>query len=175
MVGRMQSEKDYGTYFDAIRLIAKNESNCRFIALGQGDQRESLLKQAGSLVESGVLIFPEPSLEVLPYLKKAHVGVLMTAKGIHEGISNAIMEYMACGLAVICSEGGGNSELVLNNETGYLIPVGDAVALADRLLHLRNDPQALERLGQAGRQRLLDNFSVGKMVQATLQIYEEIL
>lgn len=174
MVGRMHPEKDYETFIDAIRLIAKNEVNCRFIALGQGDLREALLKQAGSLVESGILIFPEPTLEVLPYVKKAHVGVLMTAKGIHEGISNAIMEYMACGLPVICSEGGGNSELVVNNETGYLIPVRDTNALVDRLLHLRNCPQVAERLGKAGRQRLLDNFSVGKMVQAILQIYAEL-
>ncbi len=176
MVGRMQPEKDYETFIGAIRLITKKDANWRFIALGSGILRKSLLKQANDLVKSGMLIFPEPTLEVLPYVKKANVGVLMTAQGIHEeGISNAIMEYMACGLPVVCSESGGNRELVINEQTGFIIEPNKPDVLAEKLLWLKEHPGIAQAIGQAGRERIKREFTVEKMVANTLAVYGEML
>jgi glycosyltransferase involved in cell wall biosynthesis len=176
MVAQMHPAKDYKTFFDAIRLITKKEVGWKFIALGLGVFRESLLKQAADLVNSGVLIFPEPTLEVLPYVKKANVGVLMTKKGVHkEGISNAIMEYMACGLPVVCSESGGNRELVIDEKTGFIIEPNSPDVLVEKLMWLKRHSGIAHAMGQAGKERIKLEFTVEKMVANTLAVYSEML
>jgi len=177
MTGIMEKRKDYVTFLEAARQMYENgERNWRFVAIGNGPDRAKLMADASDLIDVGQVEFPEPGLEVLPLVNQAHIGVLMSHATYHaEGCSNSIMEYMACGLPVVCNNMGGNSELVVDGETGYIIPADDAVALADRLLYLRNNPQVAGRLGKAGKQRLLSQFTVDKMVHATLRIYEEAL
>ena len=177
MTGRMVPEKDYRTFISAARsLIMSNESGWRFIAIGDGPDRIALMNEARSLIDSGIMIFPEPVLEVLELVNNAQVGVLMSQPILHaEGISNSIMEYMACGIPVICADSGGNRELVVDGKTGFIIPPSDIQALAERLLYIREHPEEGRCMGEAGKQRLLENFSVEKMVDKTLQIYAEVL
>jgi glycosyltransferase involved in cell wall biosynthesis len=92
-----------------------------------------------------------------------------------EGVSNAIMEYMACGLPVVCSESGGNRELVLDPQTGFVIPPADPGAHASRLVYLRDDSAAARKMGMAGRERLCSAFSVESMVGETLKVYAEAM
>jgi glycosyltransferase involved in cell wall biosynthesis len=82
---------------------------------------------------------------------------------------------MAAGLPVVCGDGGGNPEVVLNDVTGYIIPQGDVDALIDRLRHLRHHPDARERMGAAGRERILTEFSVETMVERMLAVYAEAM
>lgn len=176
MVGRMHPMKDYDTFFEAARIIVQKQKGFHFIAMGDGPLREKLIRINDDLVRMRMLSFPKSTSEVIPYLKKAHVGVLMTNhKVIEEGISNAIMEYMACGLPVVCSEGGGNHELVINGNTGFLVPPGDAHILADRLEWLMNHPIEAEGMGNEGRRRIEEKFSVDRMILETLAIYHEVL
>ncbi len=100
----------------------------------------------------------------------------MTNEALHrEGCSNAIMEYMSCGLPVVCSVGGGNPELVLDGETGHLVPWGEAAALAEALSFLADHPETARRFGEAGRRRVLADFSVERLVTETESVYREAL
>ena len=63
---------------------------------GRGEESEKLMKLAKDLVASGVVDIPQAGLEVLPYLREANIGVLLSAPCHKEGLSNSIMEYMAC-------------------------------------------------------------------------------
>jgi glycosyltransferase involved in cell wall biosynthesis len=131
---------------------------------------------AQDLVDSGIVQFPEPRLEVIDLLAQSDVGVLMTNPLIWaEGISNSIMEYMACGLPVVCADSGGNREIVLDGQTGFIIPPRDARALADRLIFLYEHPEQAAQMGAAGKHRILTCFSVEKMIEQTLAIYREVL
>jgi glycosyltransferase involved in cell wall biosynthesis len=177
MTGRMVREKDYLTFLNAARwLINKDEQAWKFVAIGSGPDRAELMASVRDLIDAGLVEFPESGLEVLPLVNQCHIGVLMSHPTHHaEGCANSILEYMACGLPVVCVNTGGNSELVAEGETGYLISPGDPLALVDRLLRLGTIPKDAERLGQAGRQRLLAHFSVETMIQATLRVYAEVL
>jgi glycosyltransferase involved in cell wall biosynthesis len=107
-------------------------------------------------------------------VREADVGVLMSDEVVHrEGCSNAIMEFMACALPVVCSSGGGNPELVVHGETGYLVPGGDTVALAARLRALDEQPELALRLGGAGRQRLRERFTLERMIAGIDAAYRE--
>ncbi|HET6494205.1 MAG TPA: glycosyltransferase family 4 protein, partial [Thermoleophilia bacterium] len=123
-----------------------------------------------------VIAFVDPGLEVLPLVREADVGVLMSNEAQHrEGCSNAIMEYMACGLPVVCSAGGGNPELVVEGETGFLVPAADGAALAGRLRELAADGALARRLGDAGRARLARDFTIARLVRSLERVYWEAL
>lgn len=177
MAARMHPMKDYDLFIQAARILAKNEQRAwQFLAIGDGPQRKTLVESTADLVARNVLSFLCEEMEVLPYVRQANVGVLLTAPEVHEeGCSNSIMEYMACGLPVVCSDSGGNRELVLEGVTGFIVPPKDVNALVEKLLWLRAHPQEAKVMGTAARQRLLKEYSVEKLVEKTLSVYAELL
>ena len=99
-----------------------------------------------------------------------NIGVLTT---ITEGISNAIMEFMALGKPVIASEGGGTKELIVNNQTGYLIPYKSPKKLENKIILLLNNKTKREEFGKRGKKRIESEFSIKKMLKKFLIIYNE--
>jgi glycosyltransferase involved in cell wall biosynthesis len=143
------------------------------LALGDGPNREALIERATDLVSAGVLEFPRPRLEVLPIVAESDVGILLTDPRVAmEGCSNSIMEYMACGLPVVCTDCGGNPELVVEGQTGYLVPPSDASAVSAALQQLRAGSERGRAMGEAGRRRQLEMLSVPAMVQGWVSAYE---
>ncbi len=177
MTGRMVAHKDFATVVAAAaELDAGEPGRWRFVLLGDGPERARLVELAGDLVARGVVAFVDPGLEVLPLVGEAQVGVLMSNEAQHrEGCSNAIMEYMACGLPVVCSAGGGNPELVVDGETGFLVPAADGAGLAGRLRELAVDRALALRLGEAGRARLTQRFTVPRLIHGLERVYWEAL
>jgi glycosyltransferase involved in cell wall biosynthesis len=177
MVGRMVSHKDFPAVIAAARdLEARQPGRWRFLLLGSGPLLPSLRAAAADLTATGVVSFIDPGLEVLPIVAAADIGVLMANEAEHrEGCSNAIMEYMSCGLPVVCSSGGGNPELVVDGVTGSLVPWGDWRALADALAFLAEHPQKAREFGEAGRRRIIEEFGVARMIRAMEIVYREAL
>jgi glycosyltransferase involved in cell wall biosynthesis len=176
MTARMTRVKQFDLVIEAARRLADDAGAWRFLLVGSGPDRERLVGLAGDLVERGVMAFPHSGMEVMSLLSRADVGVLMTdPTRAREGLSNSILEYMAAGLPVVCGDGGGNPEVVLNDVTGYIIPQGDLDALVDRLRHLRRHPETRESMGAAGRERILTEFAVETMVERMLAVYAEAL
>jgi glycosyltransferase involved in cell wall biosynthesis len=177
MAARMDPAKDFGSFIDAARrLVGAEGPDWRFLAIGQGPSRAPLMAAAHDLLQAGIVEFPDAGLDVLPFVLQAHAGVLMSNPALHaEGCSNAIMEYMACALPVVCSESGGNREVVLHGQTGFVVPPGDSCALAERLSYLRRAAAVARQMGLAGRERLRAAFSAELMVSETLEVYAEAM
>jgi len=176
MIGRMEPERDFRVVIAAARMLQKEAPSCRFVLVGDGTERAELLREAADLIGSGIVAFPAADIEVLGYVRDADVGVLMTdPKWAQEGCSNAIMEYMACGLPVVCAESGGNRELVEDGKTGFVIAPADPRALAQQIAYLRDHEAERRAMGAAGRQRIVESFSLQRMVDGFLRVYEEAL
>ena len=177
MSGRMVAHKDFATVIAAAaELDAEQPGRWRFLLLGDGPERPRLEALAGELVARDVVALVDPGLEVLPLVREADIGVLMSNEALHtEGCPNAIMEYMACRLPVVCSAGGGNPELVLHGETGFLVPWSDREALVGRLRALALDRELARRMGEAGRARLARDFTVARLVGSLERVYWEAL
>jgi len=109
----------------------------------------------------------EPS-DTIRFLAGCDISVLPS---LTEGLSNSILESMAAGLPVVATKVGGNPELVIDGETGYLVPPADPEAMADALLRLIRDPQLRREFGRRGRERVKEHFSLQVMVQK----YEDVL
>ena len=92
-----------------------------------------------------------------------------------EGISNTVMEAMALGLPVIATAVGGTPEVVDEGITGYLVGAGDTAAVAEILGRLLTDPGGCLRMGEWGRRRIGENFSVERMVRAYADLYRELI
>jgi glycosyltransferase involved in cell wall biosynthesis len=143
------------------------------VFVGQGDDRPALERQGASLVAAGRLRFVDAGLEVLDEVRKADVGVLLTNAAVHaEGCSNSLLEYMACALPVVCTDSGGNREVVEDGGTGFVVPPGEPQAVARQLRRLRDDVALCRRLGERGRARLESDFTVRRMVERWTGIYE---
>jgi glycosyltransferase involved in cell wall biosynthesis len=110
--------------------------------------------------------------DVRPWLVNSRIGVLTS---LSEGCSNAILEYMNASLPVVASAVGGNGELVIDGETGLLYPAPNARALADKLLFLLDHPQEAAKMGQAGRRRVVTEFSRQRMIANYQGYYENLL
>ncbi|HVX59565.1 MAG TPA: glycosyltransferase, partial [Pirellulales bacterium] len=93
----------------------------------------------------------------------------------YEGLPNVIMEAMAAGVPVVATDISGNRDLVVPGETGYLVPVGGRAAFAKETNRILDDDALAGQLGEAGRQRVLSEFTVEKMIERHGALYRELL
>jgi glycosyltransferase involved in cell wall biosynthesis len=142
------------------------------LVIGDGPQRwrlERYCEQVGNSNMCHLIGERHDVPRILP-----HLYALWLASA-YEGQSNAIMEAMAAGLPVIASDIAGNRDLVVPNETGFLVAVGDKAGFARKMQTLLNDPELAARFGAAGKERMLREFSIGQMIERHEVLYRGML
>jgi len=92
-----------------------------------------------------------------------------------EGLSNALLEAMACGLPCVATDVGGNSQVVADGENGFLVPSEQPQLLAEKLVQLLQDAALRKRMGQCSRQIVQDRYTVQHMVERLAGLYDELL
>ena len=175
-VGRMQAVKAQTllahAFVNALRQAPDLRSTLRLVLAGEGPLRADC---AAILRDGGVADlawFAGERSDVPDVMRGLDCFVLPS---LAEGISNTILEAMASGLPVVATAVGGNADLVAHGRTGEIVPVGDAGVMAGALLSLaRNRPLATQQ-GRAGRQSVLERFSLDAMVDAYSKIYSRLL
>lgn len=175
MVAEFSNKKDHNTFIEAAQNILLQRNDVSFIMVGDGDNmktcRDNVLPRFRSKIK-----FLGKKKKVEEIVNLFSVGVLSTNASVHgEGISNSIMEYMALGKPVIATDCGGNRELVVANETGFLVSPRNAEKLATMITQLLDDSVIATRFGEAGRHRLIQEFSLEKMTQTYLDLYRSLL
>lgn len=103
------------------------------------------------------------------------VSVFVHASRLGEGMPNAVLEAMACGIPVVATDVGGTAEAVVDGETGYLVASGDVSAIREGVRRLLADPEAAKAMGEAGRARVKTRFGVSRMVSEYEALYEEVV
>jgi glycosyltransferase involved in cell wall biosynthesis len=124
-------------------------------------------------VRSQVTFHKDVSIEELLNLYR-HASLYVVSSD-EEGLGLTILEAMACGRPVVSTQCGGPSTTVVEGETGYLVPVGDASALATAMRDVLSDPETANRMGQRGRARVERHFSAAATGQRFLDVYDQLL
>jgi glycosyltransferase involved in cell wall biosynthesis len=170
MIAEFRPDKDFKTFLLAARNLLNSRQDVRFVTVGDGETLEAmkaLVSDAGDRVQ-----FLGRRKDIEKITSSFSIGVLAT---FTEGISNSIMEYMVMAKPVVVTDCDGSRELVREGETGFLVPPGDYVSLAERIGFLLDNPDEARRMGQAGRRHIEQNFSLKTMVDRTVDIYEYAL
>ena len=173
MVASFSLLKDYGTYIKAAQQVLNKNSDITFLCVGAGDDRSYR-----KLVEpefSNKIRFLGLQQNVESIMNICDVGVLMTNPDLHgEGISNAIMEFMALAKPVIATDGGGTGELIKDGETGFLVKPKSPEELASKIEYLLDNDEIASNMGEKGNERIKQEFSMKKMVNSFVGLYETI-
>jgi glycosyltransferase involved in cell wall biosynthesis len=139
-------------------------SGLKLLFVGDGPYRRHL--------EGRGAILAGPRRDISEILAASDIVALPSRFG--EGCPNALLEAMAAGKPVVAARTGGIPELVVDGQTGVLVPREDSDALRDALLHLAADPALRAALGAAGRERVAREFPVSRLVQSYETLYSEL-
>lgn len=169
-VGRLDAVKDQSTLLSAVRLVVDRSPAFQLDIVGDGPSRSYLEAQQRALGLTGHVHFQGYQAQVRPFLAAAGVFVLSS---VSEGVSIALLEAMASGLPAVATDVGGNREVVVPGETGYLVPAGSPEALAEALLRIQADRTAFERMGRAARRRVEVAFNLSAVIAQYEELYLE--
>lgn len=172
MIARMFPVKGHATFLQAAALINRAMPEVRFALVGDGPLRGHLEDLSRELGLGAKVTFFGEQRDVGAYLSALDIAALTSN---NEGCSNFLLEAMALGKPVVATDAGGNRELVRHGETGFLIPPGDAEALAKAIITLLQHPEIASSMGQRGKERAIAQFSLERMVHEYEILYEETL
>jgi colanic acid/amylovoran biosynthesis glycosyltransferase len=176
-VGRLITKKGLANLIQACRLLREQGKSFRCEIIGEGPLEQELLEQIAQLNLQGCVELPgpKPQHEISERLAAARLFVLPSVVDPDGGMDNlptVIMEAMAAGLPVVSTSIGGIPEMVIQNETGFLVPPGDAATLASAIGRLFDDIGLARRLGARGFQRAKELFSIDNNVRSLLALLE---
>ena len=173
-LGRLVSQKKYDIAIQTIahlKTILNKDYNIFYKIVGQGPQENAILDAINKygLQKDIELIKDAPDIYAL-----LEASDIYLCTSFFEGISNAIMEAMNCGLPIVATDVGDNSRLIMDNTSGYLVPVNDYEALANKLNELIESPIMRKKMGVAGHIHLAKNFGYKAYQKKYLDLIENI-
>jgi glycosyltransferase involved in cell wall biosynthesis len=168
VVARLTAQKAHHVLLQAFADLRTTHPRARLVVVGSGPREQELRDLATGLGVADGVRFTGLRRDVADLRPAFDVACLSS---VHEGVPVAVLEAMAAGTPVVATDCGALRDLVGDGEHGYLVPVGDAGALADRLRALADDPALRRRLGAAARGRVSDRFRL----EHTARGYEALL
>ncbi|MEB3830097.1 glycosyltransferase family 4 protein [Phormidium sp. CCY1219] len=173
-VSRLLHQKGVHVLLDAFAKCLEQHPQASLVIVGDGPYRTKLEEQARTL---GIA----EQTHFLGYVHQPRLSAVVSEFDIFafptfgEGFGLVLLEAMAVSKPVVASNVMAIPEIVIDGKTGLLVPPDNADALAQALLKLIENPSLCQQFGIAGRQRLEQEFTVERMVQKTIAVYEEVL
>jgi glycosyltransferase involved in cell wall biosynthesis len=171
-VARLSPEKRHDVLLAAVRRLLDSGLALDLTVVGDGPTRPALEKQIADLRLEGAVRLLGMRDDVAELLREAD---LFTMPSATEGMPITVIEAMACGLPIVATAVGGFLELVKDGENGFLVPVGDADALAQALARLIRDRDLLRRIGAANRRVAEEKFDIADTVRNYEELYLRLL
>ena len=168
-VGRFAYPKDYATLVEALAGV---RADYHAVLVGEGPARGGVVADVRSRGLARRIELPGARRDVPELLAGADLFVLSSRS---EGLPVSVLEAMAARLPVVATDVGGTAELVVEGETGFLVPPADPEALADAVEQLLRNPELRDRLGAAARRRAERLFDAPRFREAHLRLYRREL
>jgi glycosyltransferase involved in cell wall biosynthesis len=174
-VGRIMPEKDLETWLRTAALVVHEYPHARFVLVGEGKDNSYLGQLKRLAVDLGIAertYFSGYRSDLIPVYASFDLFVLSS---LREGLPNSILEAMAMGLPVVTTDVAGAKELVVNGETGFVVPQQDVEGLASAILSILGENHRRLCMGRAGRRRVESEFSFSHRLRHVEDLYEQIL
>lgn len=173
---RLLKDKGIREFVEAAKLLRSRNVRARFWVIGSPDPHNpaSVIEQeVMAWREEGIVEFLGYRTDIPQLFSQSNLVVLPSYYG--EGLPKVLIEAAACGRAVVTTDHPGCRDAIEPEKSGLLVPVRDAVALADAIQKLLEEPDLRQRLGRAGRALAEREFSIKKVADAHLEIYRQVL
>lgn len=171
-VARLVPDKDHDTLIAAFSQVSAAFPEAELWLLGDGPRLAAIEALAARTLPPGRVRFWPGQPDIRPLL---HQACLLVLSSRYEALPNVVLEAMAAGLPVAATRVGGLPELVVPGRTGWLVPPGDAPALAAAMSQALGDADAREALGRTGREIAVADFSLEAMTRRYEQVLSSLL
>lgn len=165
--GRLEPEKRVDHLLELWPAVRRSNADATLLILGVGSEAERLQRQAGPGVR-----FLGRIGDVAPYLRASDIFVLPSYT---EGLSNALLEAMACGLAVIATEVGGATDVIAHQENGWLVPPDQPAELQTAVEILLGTPDTGRQMGKRAREKMARDFALPTIAGRLRHLYDQVL
>ena len=173
-VGRLVWKKGFEYTLQAVKCLVEQGISCEYHIVGDGDLKDAIAFTCRDLGLEHVvkLLGPKSWSEVKIQFEWGDVFLLGS---VTEGFSNAALEAQAMSVPVVCTDAEGLAENISNEETGFIVPRRDWHSMADKLALLARDPKLRIRMGEAGRQQIMEKFLVPDQLENFDRFYRHVL
>jgi len=172
-LGRLHHEKGPDVLVSALEVLHRlAPGGWRMLIVGEGPERAALTDRIAALHLREMVILPGGRRRVEPWLNAADI---MVSPSREEGMPVAVLEAMIHGKAVVATAVGGTPEVVTDTVTGLLVDPENPEGLAAAMLRLLSEPETRRAMGERGRARAHDSFTVEQMAERTLREYDSIM
>ena len=177
LVGRLQPLKGQKELLQALPRVLQALPGTRLLLVGEAfayesEYAEALRRLTGELGLAEAVVFTGQRRDVPEVLSACDIVV---SASWHEAFGRTVVEAMAMGKPVVATRSGGPEDIVVDGETGLLVPVKDPEALGDALVRLWADPVRARRMGEKGRERALQHFDIRRTVEGAEGVFDEVL
>ncbi len=180
-VGRDDKVKDYNTLVQAFLLVAKKFSKAAFFQVGVGDKFKRYNRWVNKLNKDPnlkssfnftIVHVPQQRQDTLinDFYSEAYLVVLSSTS---ESFGKVLVEANACGKPVVSTATTGAKEIIQDGYNGFLVPIGDYQALADKIIYLLDNPQKAQEMGENGRKLVNERF--GNNTEKIINFWQELL
>lgn len=171
-VGRLTEQKGQTYLIDAAPQIIETHPETHFLIVGEGELRSSLLAQVIKTGYTKHFHFLGNRQDVPNLLATAELFVLPS---LWEGLSIALLEAMAAGKPIVATAVAGTNQVMLNHQTGLIVPPTDSPALAQAICQLLAQPDQAQMMGQAAQQQVITHYSAQKQAEEHRVLYQKLL
>jgi len=170
--GRFSPEKGFGVLLDAATIVARQRKDAGFVLFGEGPLRAPLEQVVAARGLGAQVVMAGFRHDLERFLPNLDLAVMSS---LTEGLPVFLLEASAAGLAAVAASVGGIPEVIVDGETGYLVPPGEAGPLAVRILELLDDPGRRRVMGGAARARVRRDFTVAAMGRRYYDVFAGLL
>ena len=171
IVAALADHKGHKYLIQAMKILKEHSARIKLVIVGHGPLQMDLDRQAKESGVEDIVFFLGFRQDVPQILASLDLFVLSSYL---EGLGSSILDAMASRLAVVATQTGGIPEIVVDGETGLLVPPRDPEALAQAILRLYNDRELAARFGQRGYELVHQKFSAEAMAKKVVDVYERI-
>ncbi|MDP8245773.1 MAG: glycosyltransferase family 4 protein [Candidatus Hinthialibacter antarcticus] len=171
-VAHCELNKNQALILDAAPEIIQAHPGIQFIMVGDGKELNSLKQKTAELGVKDNFIFPGFRNDIERFYQAFDCFVITS---LEEGLCSSILEAQCCGVPVVATRAGGIPEIIEDKNTGLLIDKSDKTGLVDALTKILNDREFSANLGLAGKNSVLQNFTIEIIAEQTLDVYRKVI